>query len=118
VVFPEVYQWYGTWDWWSSITITNLSGFTLPIDDVTCSGVGQDGSGAVNVSWTNDTAIADEAGWITDLYQGYGPMPDGFYGGVVCTSSTGEIVGTLNTLGHNSPSAIDAFTIYEGFNTD
>ena len=118
VVFPEVYQWYGTWHWWSSITITNLSGSALPIGDVSCRGVGTSDGGAEDVSWSNTSAIANGEGWITDLYQDFGPMPNTFLGGVICTSATGEIVGTLNTLGHTAPDAIDTYTIYEGVNVE
>lgn len=116
VIFPEVYQWYGAWNWWSSITITNLSGASLPANDVTCRGVGSSNSGAVNVTWSNPTPIANGSGWITDLFKDFGPMPNTFLGGVICTSATGNIVGTLNTLGHTSPASIDTYTIYEGVN--
>jgi len=116
VVFPEVYQWYGSWNWFSSITIINLSGSTLPIDDITCRAVGTGPGGAVDLSWTNPAPLLDGEGWLTQFYQGYGPMPDGFSGGVICTSATGSIVGTLNSLGIGSPGAIDTLAVHEGIN--
>ncbi len=116
VVFPEVYQYYGTWDWFSSITIINLTGSTLPIDDVECRAVGTAPGVPVDVSWTNDAAIPDGDSWITIFWDGWGPMPNDFTGGVICTSATGSIVGTMNTLGINSPGDIDSLAVYEGIN--
>ena len=99
------------------MTILNLSGGTLPINDIDCHFVGTDPGGAVDTHYYNPTAIADGEGWITDMYDGWGPMANGFVGGVVCTSdSGGEIVGTLNNLGHNAPTTVDSYTIYEGIN--
>lgn len=117
IVFPEVYQWYGSWSWWSSITITNVSGGTLAAGDVTCRGVGSSGGTPVDLTWSNAADIANGQGWITDLFNATGPLGDGFLGGVTCQSaSSGNIVGTLNTLGHTSPAEIDALTLYEGIN--
>jgi hypothetical protein len=116
VVFPDVRQWHGTYNWWTSITITNLSGAELPIDDITCHAVGTDPGGAVDMNYTNAAAIADGAGWITDLYTGYGPMDDGFVGGVVCTSATGVIVGSANNLGHTAAADLDSYALYDGIN--
>jgi hypothetical protein len=116
VVFPDVRQWHGTYNWWTSITITNLSGFELPIGDVTCHAVGTDPGGAVNMNYSNTAAIVDGGGWITDLYNGWGPMANGFVGGVVCTSATGEIVGSANNLGHTAPADLDSYTLYDGIN--
>ena len=115
VVFPDVRQWYGTEHWWSSLTITNLSGASLPIGNITCRAVGSDPGGPVNTTFSNSAAIANNAGWIVDLFKDYGPMANGFVGGVVCTSGTGaKIVGTANTLGHDTAAELDSYALYEG----
>jgi len=116
VVFPDIFQWYGTEKWWSSITISNLSGAPLEIGDITCHAVGTSPSGAVDLTYSNATELADNAGWIQDLYDGYGPMPNGFVGGVICTSATGQIAGSSNTLGAGLPAALDSYALYEGIN--
>jgi len=116
VVFPDVYQWYGTEKWWSSITISNLSGTTLPIGDITCHAVGTGPGGLVDLTYSNTTELADTAGWIQDLYDSYGPMPNGFVGGVICTSATGQIAGSSNTLGAGLSAALDSYALYEGIN--
>jgi len=117
VVFPDVRQWHGTDDWWTSITIVNLSGGTLGIGDVSCHAVGTDPGGAVDMYFSNPAVIPDGAGWITDLYDGWGPMANGFVGGVVCAAPPGaDIAGSGQTLGHNAPADMDAFAIYEGIN--
>ncbi|MFH1446927.1 MAG: hypothetical protein ABIG43_05910 [Chloroflexota bacterium] len=116
VIFPDVRQWHGTYNWWTSITIINLSGGSLPIGDVSCHAVGTDPGGAVDMYYSNTAAIPDGAGWITDLYDGWGPMANGFVGGVVCVSATGVIAGTANTLGHTAPADMDTYAIYEGIN--
>jgi hypothetical protein len=116
VVFPDVRQWHGTYNWWTSITITNLSGFSLPIGDVDCHVVGTDPGGAVNMTYSNTTAIANGAGWIKDLFNGWGPMDNGFVGGMVCVSTTGKIVGTANNLGHTAAASLDSYTLYDGIN--
>ncbi len=114
IVFPESYQWFGSDSWWSSITLVNVSGYALPIGDVTCRGIGHEGANPVDTTWSNSSAIADGAGWITDLYNGWGPLPNGFIGGISCESATGEILGTLNNLGHTAPSTMDSYTLFEG----
>ena len=117
IVFPDVRQWYGTDHWWTSLTITNLSGATLPIGNITCRAVGSDPGGPVDTTFSNTAAIANNAGWIIDLFKDYGPMANGFVGGVVCTSATGaKIVGNANALGHDAPAEIDTYTLYEGIN--
>jgi hypothetical protein len=116
VTFPETYQWFGADKWWSSITIINVSGSTLPIDDVTCRGIGQAEGSPVDISWSNDTAIADQEGWIIDMYWDWGPMPEGFMGGITCESTSGEILGTLLSLGHIASNTLDTYTLYEGIN--
>jgi hypothetical protein len=116
VAFPEAYQWFGTDNWWSSITITNVSGSELEIGDVTCRGIGQAEGSPVDFEWSNTEAIADKEGWIVDMYWDWGPLPVGFMGGVICESDSGEILGTLNNLGHNAPALLDSFTLYEGIN--
>jgi len=116
VVFPETYQWFGADDWWSSITITNVSGSELPIGDVTCRGIGQAEGSPVDISWSNTAAIADQEGWIIDMYWDWGPMPEGFMGGITCESASGEILGILLSLGHNAPDTLDSYTLYEGIN--
>jgi hypothetical protein len=117
IVFPEVYQWYGSYNWFTALTLTNVSGSELPAADISCRGVGSAAGNPVDVTWTNPDAIADGEGWITDLFDGFGPMPNGFSGSVICTSATGQIVGTNNTLGHGSINTMDAFILYEGINT-
>jgi len=116
LVFPDVRQWHGTDNWWTSLTITNLSGATLPIGDVSCHAVGTGPGGAVNLTFSNTAAIVNNAAWLVDLYTGYGPMPDGFVGGVVCTSATGKLVGNANNLGHNAAANLDSLIVYEGIN--
>jgi len=117
VVFPDVRQWHGTDDWWTSITIVNLSGSTLGIGAVSCHAVGTDPGGPVDMYFSNPAVIPDGAGWITDLYDGWGPMLNGFVGGVVCEAPPGsDIAGTSNTLGHNAPADMDTYAIYEGIN--
>jgi len=116
LVFPDVRQWHGTDHWFTSVTITNLSGGSLPIGDVSCHAVGTDPGGPADVTFANTVAIADNAGWIIDLFDGYGPMDNGFVGGMVCTSATGVIVGNANALGIHAADAIDTYIIYEGIN--
>ena len=114
VVFPEAYQWFGADNWWSSITIVNTSGSELPIGDVSCRGIGQAEGSPVDISWSNTDAIADQEGWIIDMYWDWGPMPEGFMGGIICESTSGEILGTVNNLGHTAPDLLDFYTLYEG----
>ena len=117
VVFPDARQWYGTDDWWTSLTITNLSGATLPAGNIVCRAVGTDPLGPVDTTFSNVASIANNAGWIIDLFKDAGPMNNGFVGGIVCTSGTGgKIVGTTNVLGHTAPAELDSFTLYEGIN--
>ncbi len=117
IAFPEVYQWYGADTWWSSITITNVSGGTLPIGDITCRGIGSAGGTPEDQTWSNTAAIADGEGWITDLWQGWGPFSDGFLGGVTCESASGgELLGILNNLGFSATATIDSLGVYEGIN--
>ena len=118
IVFPESYQWFGGESWWSSITIVNVSGSALPAEDITCRGIGSAGGADVDISWTNPAEIANGSGWITDLYDSWGPLPNGFLGGIVCESASGEIVGTLNNLGHTASATLDSYTLYEGINVD
>ena len=114
VAFPEVYQWYGSYGWWTALTITNISGSTLPAGDITCHAIGSANGGAVDETWSNPTSLANGQGWITDLYNGWGPLPNNFLGGVVCTSATGTIVGNNNTLGALAPANLDTLIINEG----
>ena len=117
IVFPEAYQWFGGANWWSSITIVNMSGGYLPAGDIICRGIGSANSSPVDISWSNPSSIANGSGWITDLYDDWGPLPNGFMGGIICTSqSSGEIVGTINNLGHNASATLDSYTLYEGIN--
>jgi hypothetical protein len=120
LVFPDVRQWQGTDHWFTSITITNLSGAPLPIGDISCRAVGTDNIGPVNLTFSNPAVIADYAGWIVDFYPGLivnpSPLSDGFVGGIVCTSATGEIVGNANALGIHAADAIDTYIIYEAIN--
>lgn len=115
VLFPEIYQWYGTWNWWSSVTIINLSGFSLPLNDVTCRAVGTNNVGPVDTTWTNDTKVIDNnAGWAQQFYQNKPTLGNGFIGTVSCTSATGTITGSSNTLGAGAPDDIDTLGVYEG----
>jgi len=117
VIFPDIRQWHGTYAWWSSITIVNLSGGTLAASDITCHAVGSDNGGPVDTTFSNSSSIADGAGWITDFYPGLSPLGDGFVGGVICVSgSGGEIVGMDNVLGMTSPGDLDALVSFEGIN--
>ena len=117
IVFPEAYQYFGSYNWWSSITIINVSGASIPAGDVTCRGVGHVGSTPVDDTWSNPNPIADGEGWITDMERDWGPMPVGFIGSVTCQSATNaELLGTLNNLGHIAPESMDSFTMYEGIN--
>jgi hypothetical protein len=113
IVFPESYQWFGSYNWWSSITLVNVSGSSLSAGDVSCRGIGYEGSTPIDITWTNPSSIADGEGWITDLYYDWGPLPEGFLGGITCEAS-GEILGTLNNLGHNAPGTLDSYTLFEG----
>lgn len=124
IVFPESYQGLGSEEWWSSITIVNVSGATLPIGDVTCRGIGTAEGSPVDETWSNTAAIDDGKGWITDLFWKIDsehpseyPLQFGFMGGIICESASGgEIVGLNNTLGHLSGDTIDSLTSYEGVN--
>lgn len=116
VAFPEVYQWYGSYAWWTALTITNISGYPLPAGDITCHALGSYSGGDVDETWSNPSSIADGEGWIKDLFLNYGPLPNGFIGGVVCTSATGTIVGNNNTLGALAPAYLDTLVINEGIN--
>ncbi len=114
VLFPEIYQWYGTWNWWSSITIINLSGFSLPLNDITCRAIGTNDSGAVDFTWTNDSkVIENNAGWAQQFYLDK-ILGNGFFGSVSCTSATGTITGSSNTLGAGAPADIDTLGVFEG----
>jgi hypothetical protein len=116
VAYPEVYRWYGSDQWWSGITLFNVSGFELPIDDITCRAVGTDTSGAVDVTWTNSTAISDRSGWTINFSKNVGPTPLGFAGSVVCTSATGSLVGMQNSLGAAPTKDTDTLVVLEGIN--
>ncbi|MDY6993801.1 MAG: hypothetical protein SVR94_14530 [Pseudomonadota bacterium] len=117
IVFPEAYQWFGGSSWWSSITIVNMSGGTLAAGDISCRGIGTANSNPVDISWSNPSDLVNGSGWITDLYDDWGPLPNGFLGGIICTSaSSGEIIGTLNNLGHTASATLDSYTLYEGIN--
>lgn len=117
IVFPEAYQYFGAYNWWSSITIINVSGGTIPAGDLTCRGIGNVGSTPVDNTWSNPNQLADGEGWITDMERNWGPMPVGFIGSVTCVSATNaNILGTLNNLGHTAPVSMDSFTMYEGIN--
>lgn len=113
VVFPDSYQWFGGMSWWSSITLVNVSGATLEAGEVVCRGVGSAASTPVDETWSNPTAIADGSGWIIDLFRDYGPLPNGFLGGIHC-EATGNILGTLNNLGDSAPASLDSYTLFEG----
>lgn len=115
IAFPESYQWFGSESWWSSITIVNVSGSTLPANSITCRAIGNAGSTSIDQTWKNPAPVADGKGWITDLFRGWGPLPDGFLGGIICESS-GNILGTLNNLGDSLPENMDSYTLYEGIN--
>jgi hypothetical protein len=124
IVFPESYQGLGSEEWWSSITIVNVSGATLQIGDVTCHGIGTAEGTPVDETWSNTEAIDDGEGWITDLFWKIDtehpteyPLQFGFMGGIICESASGgEIVGLNNNLGHLSGDTIDSLTSYEGIN--
>jgi len=115
VIFPESYQWFGGYKWWSSITLVNVSGGTLPAGDIVCRGIGHSGSNPVDITWSNPNPIPDGEGFITDLFNNYGPLPNGFIGGIICDAS-GDILGTLNNLGHVAPNTLDSYTLFEGIN--
>lgn len=117
IVFPEAYQYFGADNWWSSITIVNVSGGSLAAGDVVCRGIGHVASSPIDQTWSNPSAIPNGAGWITDMERDWGPMPVGFIGSVTCQSqSNAPILGTLNNLGHTAPPSMDSFTMYEGIN--
>jgi hypothetical protein len=117
VAFPEAYQYFTSEHWWSSITISNVSGDTLPAGDVVCRGIGQVNGNPIDQTWSNQVSIPDGSGWITDMERDWGPMPVGFIGGVTCESTSGaSILGTLNNLGHESPESLDSYTMFEGVN--
>jgi len=117
IVFPESYQWFGNDSWWSSITVTNVSGSTLTAGDITCRGIGSANGSSVDIQWSNPSSLSNGSGWITDLFNNWGPLPNGFMGSVICESaSVGKIVGTLNNLGHTASDTLDSYTLSEGLN--
>ena len=116
LVFPDIRQWHGTWAWWSSWTIINVSGVSLPAGDIDCHVTGSDDSGVVDRHITNPTALANGQGWLQQFFDGFNPISNGFAGGAVCVSSTGEIVGSVNILGDDAPGDLDTLAVYEGIN--
>jgi len=117
VVFPYVRQWDGSQRWWSSWTVINVSGTTIPAGDIECRVKGSDLSGPVDTIISNPTSLADGAGWLQQFYGGFPPLSDGFVGGAVCTSQTGkELVGQVNILAHLAGIGIDSLAVFEGIN--
>jgi|GEM_PF-764214 len=117
VVFPYVRQWDGSQKWWSSWTVINVSGTTVPAGDIECRVTGSDSSGPVDTIISNPTSLADGAGWLQQFYGGFPPLSDGFVGGAVCTSQTGkEIVGQVNILAHLAGIDVDSLAVFEGIN--
>lgn len=116
VVFPYLQQWAGTWNWWTSLTIINVSGASMPANSITCSIRGTGPAGPVNVTLRNPTALPNGAGWLHQFYRDRAPLPNGFVGGAVCTTPGGAIVGTMNILAANAGIEVDSLAVYEGIN--
>lgn len=117
VVFPYLHQWTGTWSWWTSMNVINVSGDTLPVGDIECSINGTDPSGVFSTVIANQNPIADGTGWLIQFFWNNPPLPEGFIGGAVCKSASGsEIVGTMNILAHNAGKNVDTLAVYEGIN--
>jgi len=116
VVYPYLQQWFGSQHWWTSWTIINVSGSTLSAGDISCHVTGSNSSGPVDTNITNPEALADGEGWLQQFYWDQGPLGVGFIGGAVCTSSSGDIVGTMNILGEDVGVEYDALGVYEGIN--
>lgn len=115
IVFPFVQQWVGPWNWWTSMTVINVSGSTIPKNDIVCTIKGTGPGGAVTKTLKNPTALPNNSGWLHQFYNDRTPMPNGFLGGAICKSTSGkQLVGTLNILAHNAGLQVDSLAVYEG----
>jgi hypothetical protein len=116
IVFPNVQQWAGAWNWWTSLTIINVSGGTLAAGAIECNIRGTGPAGSVVATISNPTSLANGAGWLHQFYRDRAPLPNGFVGGAVCSTAGGEIVGTMNILANDAGIVIDSLAVYEGIN--
>ncbi|NLN69808.1 MAG: hypothetical protein GX142_03345 [Chloroflexi bacterium] len=116
IVFPFVQQWVGPWSWWTSMTVINVSGSTIAKNDIVCSvKCTASGGSPVDITMKNPEALANNAGWLHQFYWDRAPIPEGFLGGAICKSTSGQsIVGTLNILAHNAGIQVDSLAVYEG----
>ena len=113
VVFPNVQQWVGSQQWWTSWNIINVSGGPILAGDIVCT---VSGSGTSRV-FTNPTSLANGEGWLKQFYRSFTPLPNGFVGGAVCTTTSGKnIVGSANILAANAGIEIDSLAVFEGIN--
>jgi len=113
VVFPNIQQWVGSQQWWTSWNIINVSDSNIAAGEIVCT-VSDSGTSRV---FTNPTSLADGKGWLQQFYRSGTPLPNGFIGGAVCTTTTGaKIVGSANILAANAGIAIDSLAVYEGIN--
>jgi hypothetical protein len=116
VVFPNLQQWVGSWNWWTSLTIINVSGGTLSTGDIQCNITGTSPGGPFTAILSNPAPLANGAGWLHQFYKDRSPLPNGFVGGAVCSTPGGKIVGTMNILAANAGISIDSLGVYEGIN--
>lgn len=116
VVFPYLQQWAGSWRWWTSLTVINVSGGPLAAGAIQCNIRGTGPAGAFEATISNPTTLANGAGWLHQFYRDRAPLPNGFVGGAVCTTAGGEIVGTMNILAAQAGIAVDSLAVYEGIN--
>jgi hypothetical protein len=117
VVFPNIQQWVGAWSWWSGMTVINVSGSTIAAGDIVCTIKGTGPGGAVNQTLTNPSSLPNGSGWLKTFFRDASPLPNGFLGGAICTTTSGKaIVGMVNILADNAGKQIDSLAVYEGIN--